>query len=79
MSANRCSYCGESCDHPIRLNVAMSGRDREAARYTTLNLCTACSNSWCTDRSLKSIEREECVGIPPQRNYRFRAGISEFG
>jgi len=79
MSPNRCSYCGESCDHPVRLNVAMSGRDRESARYTTLNLCTACSNSWCSDRSLKSIGREEWMGPPRPRDYRLRAGIPEFG
>jgi hypothetical protein len=61
MLPNRCSYCGESCDHPVRLNFVLSGRDRESPGYTTLKLCTACSNSWCTDRSLRSAESEEWV------------------
>jgi hypothetical protein len=67
MSSSRCSYCGEWCDHPLRLSFCIGGRDRESARFTTLNLCTACSNSWCTDRSLRSGQQQEWVGTLQKR------------
>jgi hypothetical protein len=74
MHVSRCSYCGERCDHPVRLNFIMSGRDRESPGVTTLRLCTACSNSWCTVKSLKSREREEWVGTGPREPRWLKAG-----
>jgi hypothetical protein len=74
MSPYRCSYCGEACDHPVRLNFVLNGRDRETIGYATLALCTACSNSWCTDRSVRSAEREEWVGTLSSVSNRLRAG-----
>jgi hypothetical protein len=62
MSSTRCSYCGDVCEYPVRLNFAVSGRDREMGPLATLHLCTACSNSWCTEHSVQSVEREEWVG-----------------
>ena len=74
MSSCRCSYCGQPCDYPVRLSFSIGGRDRGSARVTILNLCAACSNSWCTDQTLRSGERHERITSPTARFERRRAG-----
>jgi hypothetical protein len=73
MLDNRCSYCGDACQNPIRLNFAAGSRDHQPPLQTTLYLCSACSNSWCTDRAIRSPVREEWVGRLPGNQER-RAG-----